>query len=119
MNILLTSYGFIINLFPASQQLAVNSYSNVMTSVILAISFCFMSYLVLTLLVINVYGEENICKNLFDNLSGENNILSIGIRILFMIIFLNNIPFLFYPGKLSVLNALFEYRVGYFSKILQ
>lgn len=37
----------------------------------------------------------------------------------FLIIFLNNIPFLFYPGKLSILNALQEYRVGYFSKILE
>ena len=45
--------------------------------------------------------------------------LSIGIRVIFMIIFLNNIPFLFYPGKLSVLNAMMEYRVNYFSKALK
>ena len=45
--------------------------------------------------------------------------LSVGIRIIFMVIFLNNIPFLFYPGKLSVLNALMEYRECYFSKVLK
>ena len=32
-----------------------------------------------------------------------------------MLIFLNNIPFLFFPGKLSVLNAVMEYRFRYFS----
>ena len=89
-----------------------------MLAVILALAFCFGAYVTLTLLVINVYGEQNIEKNLFDNLTGESNMLSIGIRIIFLIIFLNNIPFLFYPGKLSILNALMEYRVRYFSRIL-
>lgn len=90
-----------------------------MCSVTLALFFCFTSYLTLTLLVINVYGEQNIEKNLFDNLTRENNLLSVGIRLIFLVIFLNNIPFLFYPGKLSVLNALLEYKVRYFSRILQ
>jgi len=93
MNILLTSYGFVINLFPASQQLQEKSYKNVMSSVVLALGFCFASYMILTLLVVNVYGVENIQQNLFDNLTGESNMLSIGIRVIFMIIFLNNIPF--------------------------
>lgn len=90
-----------------------------MLSVILALGFCFTSYMILTMLVVNVYGEQNIEKNLFDNLTGESNMLSVGIRLIFMIIFLNNIPFLFYPGKLSVLNAMMEYRVNYFSKVLK
>ena len=90
-----------------------------MLTVVLALGFCFSAYMILTLLVINVYGEQNIEKNLFDNLIGENNMLSVGIRIIFMVIFLNNIPFLFYPGKLSVLNALMEYRECYFSKVLK
>lgn len=119
MNILLTSYGFVINLFPASQQLQEKSYKNVMLSVVLALAFCFASYMMLTLLVINVYGEQNVEKNLFDNLTGESNVLSLGIRVIFMVIFLNNIPFLFYPGKLSVLNAMMEYRFNYFSKELK
>ena len=73
----------------------------------------------LTFLVCNVYGIENIKQSLFENLSQDQDILSVGIRVVFLIIFLNNIPFLFYPGKLSILNALQEYRVGYFSKILE
>ena len=47
------------------------------------------------------------------------NPLSIGIRLLFLIIFLCNIPYLFFPGKLSILNAYQEYKKRCFSKAIE
>lgn len=111
VNILLTSYGFVINLFPISQQLEVSSNANVLKSVLLALGFCFTSYLILTQLCINLFGEQNIQQSIFDNLKEDHSILSIGTRALFLVIFLCNIPYLFFPGKMSIINALQEYRV--------
>ena len=38
---------------------------------------------------------------------------------LFLVIFLCNIPYLFFPGKLSILNAYQEYKQGCFSKAIE
>ena len=82
-----------------------------MKSVVLALSFCFYSYVVLTILAMNIYGEQNIQQSIFENLKEDQfNPLSIFIRMLFLVIFLCNIPFLFFPGKLSILNAYQEYQ---------
>lgn len=117
INITLTSYGFIINLFPIAQQMREQNYENVMKAVGIALIFCFSAYLTLSILAQNIYGN-NIEINLFDNMKDDSGVLSIGIRILFLIIFLSNIPYLFFPAKMSILNALQEYRFGVFSKVL-
>lgn len=49
----------------------------------------------------------------------DDGILSVGVRVLFLVIFLCNIPYLFFPGKMSILNALQEYRYKVFSKVLE
>jgi hypothetical protein len=77
-----------------------------MKSVLMALAFCFLSYIILTKLAINIFGEDNICQSIFSNIKDQQTPLSIGIRILFLIIFLCNIPYLFFPGKMSILNAL-------------
>ena len=120
MNITLTSYGFVINLFPIAQTLRQKTKTNIMKAVFLALCFCFSSYMILTKLAINIYGAKNIQQSIFENLKEDNtNLMSIGIRILFLVIFLCNIPYLFYPGKLSVLNALQEYRLRCFSSAIE
>ena len=106
VNILMTSYGFVINLFPISQQLEVKSNANVLKSVLLALTFCLSSYMILTQLCINLFGESNIQPSIFDNLKDDHSLLSIGTRMLFLVIFLCNIPYLFFPGKMSIINAL-------------
>ena len=106
VNITLTSYGFVINLFPIAQQLRDNTKANVMKAVFIALCFCFSSYLILTKLAINIWGAENIEASIFENLKDDQGGKSVGIRLLFLVIFLCNIPYLFFPGKLSVLNAL-------------
>lgn len=118
INITLTSYGFIINLFPIASQMKAQTYGNVMSAVFLALCFCFSAYLILSLLAQNLFGDK-IEVSLFDNMKDDHGILSVGVRILFLVIFLCNIPYLFFPGKMSVLNALQEYRFRVFSKVLE
>ena len=38
---------------------------------------------------------------------------------LFLIIFFCNIPFCFFPGKISLINAIYEYKIEAFSKNLE
>ena len=118
-NITLTSYGYLINLFPIAMQLKNRSYANVIKSALLALVFVFTAYVILTSLSMNIFGEHNIQMSIFENLKTDNGLLSIGIRLLFLIIFLCNIPYLFFPGKISILNALQEYRFKCFSKVLE
>lgn len=115
VNISITSYGFIINLFPIRQQMSDQSKSSVVLAVSLALAFCFISYVLLTGLAIGIFGEHNIKQSLFDNLEDDHGALTQAIRIVFLVIFLCNIPYLFYPGKLSVLNVFQEYRLKCFS----
>lgn len=105
INITLTSYGFIINLFPVASQMRDQSYGNVMKAVWLALLFCLSAYVILSVLAQNLFGSS-IAVSLFDNMKQDNGILSIGVRVLFLVIFLCNIPYLFFPGKMSILNAL-------------
>ena len=119
INITITSYGFVINLFPIQSQMKDKKQSSVLLAVLLALLFCVFSYSLLTKLAINIYGENNIQQSIFDNLKQDSGILSVGIRGIFLVIFICNIPYLFFPGKLSILNILQEYRFRCFSKSLE
>jgi len=89
-----------------------------MTAVWYALLFCLSAYVILSLLAQNLFGSD-IEVSLFDNMKEDDGVLSIGVRCLFLVIFLCNIPYLFFPGKMSILNALQEYRFGIFSKVLE
>ncbi len=71
INITLTSYGFIINLFPITKQLKEYNNSNIMKSVLMALLFCFSAYIILTLLAMNLYGEFAIQQSIFDNMKQD------------------------------------------------
>jgi len=58
INITLTSYGFIINLFPVASQMKEQSYKNVMSAVGLALAFCFTAYFILSYLAQNLFGSD-------------------------------------------------------------
>lgn len=94
------------------------TYGNVMSAVFIALCFCFSAYLILALLAQNLFGD-NIQVSLFDNMKDDRGILSVGVRVLFLVIFLCNIPYLFFPGKMSILNALQEWRFQVFSRVLE
>lgn len=108
INVTIVTYGFIINLFPITQGMKDNSAKNVMKAVALALFFCFSTYLMLTLCCLKIYGSS-ININLFENLVKDHSWLSYTVRSIFLIIFFTNIPFVFYPGKLSIINIVAEY----------
>lgn len=85
-----------------------NSAENCMKAVSLALFFCFATYLVLTICCYNIYGSL-ININLFENLESDHSWLSYVVRSVFLVIFFTNMPFVFYPGKLSVTNCIVEY----------
>jgi amino acid permease len=118
INITLTSYGFIINLFPISRQLKEYNNANIIKAVLIALTFCFLVYISLTVLAMNLYGTH-IQQSIFDNMRSDKGVLTKGVRLLFLLIFCCNIPYLFYPAKLSILNALQEYRLKCFSRAIE
>lgn len=110
MAIILTSYGFIINFYPIYSSLEVQTNENGIKSTLLAMLFCFVSYLSFSYLGIKSYGEH-VHPNIFENISAEGaNIMALFIMTIFICIFLCNIPFVFLPGKEALLVLLDEVR---------
>ena len=89
-----------------------------MKAVGLSMVFCFVSYFTLSVLAVRLYGSKT-NVNLFENLNGDPGFSSVLVRVLFLIIFFCNIPFLFFPGKISLFNAIYEYKIEAFSKNLE
>jgi hypothetical protein len=94
------------------------THKNIMKAVSLSMFFCFLSYLTLSILALRLYGSD-VNVNLFENLNADPGLSSVLVRVLFLIIFFCNIPFLFFPGKISIINAIYEYRIAAFSKNLE
>lgn len=108
VDVTISSYGFTQNLFSIASKMKKDTVPNICFSVGMGLGFCFSFYLILTLLAINLYGER-LEINLFSHMDGENDFLSVGVRFMFCIIFFCKIPFIFFPGKLFLLNAIFEF----------
>lgn len=94
------------------------THNNIMKAVGLSMMFCFVSYFTLSILAVRLYGS-NVNVNLFENLNTDPGFSSVLVRVLFLIIFFCNIPFLFFPGKISIINGIYEYRQEAFSKNLE
>lgn len=111
LNITMAVYSFMQSLFPIASQMKHSTTSNVMLSVFVSQVFCFTFYVTLTLLAMNLYGDR-IDINLFSHLREDPGYLSLAVRLLFLMIFYFKVPFIFFPGKLSVFNMIAEYRTG-------
>jgi len=61
------------------------------------------------------YGD-NLNPNIFENIQVETNLASYFIRIIFLAIFICNIPFIFLPGKECLLMLIDEARHNTISK---
>lgn len=109
VTIVLTSYGFILNFYPIFAQLEVKTNRNGYFSTLLAMFFCFVAYISFSFLAMESYGE-NLNPNIFDNLQNETNIASYFIRLVFLAIFICNIPFVFLPGKECLLMIIDEIK---------
>lgn len=118
MSIILTSYGFIINFYPVFSSLEVQSNDNGIKSTLLAMAFCFVAYLSFSHLGIMTYGED-VNPNIFVNISKEGaSMMTLFIMFIFICIFVCNVPFVFLPGKESLLVLIDEFRYKTLSKDL-
>lgn len=94
-------------------------YTTCMKSIAGGLSFVFISYTVLTFMAIRIYGESGIKQSILDNFAADSNMESVLLRLIFLVIFLCNIPYLFYPGKSCLLSLVMEYRYSLFSQNLK
>ena len=51
---------------------------------------------------------HNIQASIFQNIKGEEGIASILLRILFLMIFFCNIPFIFFAGKIALMSVVHQ-----------
>ena len=109
LNISVTSYGFMLNFFPIYSSMKERNNKNAISSVFLAITFVFLSYGIFAFVAYLSFGLE-VSPNIFDNLKQDDGIFSIAIRILFLVIFICNLPFTFLAGKECCLIFIMEYR---------
>ena len=57
----------------------------------------------LSLAAISYFGTQNVMPNIFDNFAKETDVVSKVILYLFLVIFLCNIPFVFFAGKIALI----------------
>ena len=103
VNIAVASQGFVIALFPIYSSMARDARPRVMTSVTIALMFTMSVYTLLSIVSIAYYGQENIAPSIFTNIEKEEGFASIALRLLFLMIFFCNIPFVFFAGKTALL----------------
>ena len=108
ISIIVSSYAFIINFFPIYSSLEKRSNTNGIMAAAMALLFCFIVYISFSFLAYYSYGE-NLNANIFENIQREQGLASIFIRVLFLVIFLCNIPFIFLPGKEAFLIMVDEF----------
>lgn len=109
LNISVTSYGFIINFFPIYSSMRHRSNLNAQLAVVTALTFIMMSYTLFALVSYFSFGL-NVQSSIFENLKQDNDMISLFVRILFLVIFICNIPFAFLAGKECCLIFILEHR---------
>ena len=85
---------------------------------ILALVFCFITYNGFSFMAYNTYGDD-LKPSIFENIKEENDLLSFVLRAIFLLIFLCNIPFVFFPGKECLLTLIMEIKERKVSKALE
>lgn len=75
----------------------------------MALAFAFISYLIFSFLVIQIYGDA-VQPNIFDNLKEDQSLISYMLRVLFLFIFTFNLPYPYIIGKDSILTFITEFR---------
>ena len=108
VNIAVTSQGFVIALFPIYSSMKREDRPKIMTSVSAGLTFTMSTYTYLSLISISYFGMQNIQASIFQNIKGEEGIASILLRILFLMIFFCNIPFIFFAGKIALMSVIHQ-----------
>ena len=108
VNIAVTSQGFVIALFPIYSSMKREDRPKIMTSVSAGLTFTLSTYTYLSLISISYFGMQNIQSSIFQNIKSEEGIASILLRILFLMIFFCNIPFIFFAGKIALMSVVHQ-----------
>lgn len=103
INIAVASQGFVIALFPIYSSMAREARPHIMKSISAALLFTMGTYTYLSFISISYFGQDNISPSIFNNIKQEEGISSILLRILFLLIFFCNIPFVFFAGKIALM----------------
>jgi amino acid permease len=117
VSIIVTAYAFVINFYPIYSSLDKRTNENGLLSVSMAMIFCCCVYITFSLMAISVYGSAT-NPDLFQNIKLETNWTSYAIRGIFLVTFLVNISFMFYPGKEALLTMIDEITNKSLSKVL-
>ena len=80
-----------------------------MTAIACTLICVFTFYSSFAYLAIKIYGTD-VKMNILDNFANEKGWLVFPVQALFFIVFLGNSPYTFFPGKLSIINIVAEYR---------
>jgi amino acid permease len=75
-NICITSYGFVLTLFPVYSSMRKDNRHNFHLSLYLALGIVFTLYLALTVSAMTYFGAANVKSSIFDNFSELDDLLS-------------------------------------------
>lgn len=106
LNITVASFGFLLVLFPVRNSMKSTVRHQIGFSLMIALISVFSMYLLLSILSIVYFGRERVQPSLFDNFSSASDWFSITVMYLFMFIFLCNIPFVFFGGKIALISLI-------------
>lgn len=108
----MTSYGFVINFYPIYDMLEEKSrnWTSMMSAAIISIIITLFVYTCFTLLCIEAFGYFNSHSNIFSNFDDSMGIMSIAVRIIFLIMLLSAIPFPSFATKMCILTLIEELR---------
>lgn len=79
-----------------------------MISVTMALLFTMSTYTYLSYISIAYFGQANVQPSIFNNIKLQDDISSVLLRILFLLIFFCNIPFVFFAGKLALMAVIHQ-----------
>ena len=111
-NIILTAYGFIINLYPVYDKLEVDKRNekNILSAVLVAMLFSALMYIMFAQFAKFNFGEEVLKPNVFQNF--DSGFVSIILKLLFLLIFLCALPFNIHPVRNCLMTFLQELMTG-------
>jgi len=103
LNICVTSFGFVLTLFPVYSSMRKDQRPKFKGSLYLALGIVFTLYIALTASAISYFGGDHIRPSLFENFSMQTDIESKIILAIFLLVLLTNIPFAFFAGKTALI----------------
>ena len=108
-NIVITAYGFLINLYPIYDKIepSQRNHSTILQACAMGTLFSALVYLAFRYMSAKVFGMQHLYANLLENMDNDN-IFFIVVKLLFLLIFACAIPFNVIVPKRCMLNIIEE-----------